>query len=328
MIEPGKLFQLEGGQKRRKLALTFGALERDILGIAEKGMEYSFANLPRAEYIKQVAAVLLRDPKLSEESATQLRKLLATEPLDELRVCNYARNTLLELLGTFPAEWDLIIAPHKTALSASHTQNATTAQDGSTSHNAANTQNGTTTQNAAPSQNGQTSPNANTSTDANANACSLPGTVLARDFYPGVCVYAEDIRSPFNIGSIFRSAEAMGAEKVLISPHCIDPTQPRAIRSGMGCIETMGWERVSLEELPPDIPVFALETGGTPIEEFKFPEKGICIIGSEELGVSPEALARATYGTVTIPMKGLKASLNVGVAFGILMQKWVESLNK
>ena len=277
MIEPGKLFQLEGGQKRRKLALTFGALERDILGIAEKGTEYSFTSLPRAEYIKQVAAVLLRDPKLSEEAATQLRKLLAAEPLDELRLCNYARNTLLELLGTFPAEWDLVIAPHN------------------------------------PAATGTQSPD---------------GTVRARDYYPGVCVYAEDIRSPFNIGSIFRSAEAMGAEKVLISPHCIDPNQPRAIRSGMGCIETMGWERLPLEELPQDLPVFALETGGTPIEEFNFPEKGICIIGSEELGVSPEALTRATYGTVTIPMKGLKASLNVGVAFGILMQKWVESLNK
>jgi TrmH family RNA methyltransferase len=271
MIEPGKLFQLEGGQKRRKLALTFGALERDILGIAEKGTEYNFG-LPRAEYIRQVAAVLLRDPKLSEEAGARLRTLLQAEPLDELRVCNYARNTLLELLGTFPAEWDLVIAPHAPG----------TAED---------------------------------------------GTVRARDFFPGVCVYAEDIRSPFNIGSIFRTAEAMGAEKVLISPHCIDPTQPRAIRSGMGCIETMGWDRVPLEELPEDIPVFALETGGTDINEFKFPERGICIIGSEELGVSPEALARATYGTVTIPMKGLKASLNVGVAFGILMQKWVESLS-
>ena len=274
MIEPGKLFQLEGGQKRRKLALTFGALERDILGIAEKGTEYSFTSLPRAEYIKQVTAVLLRDPKLSEEAAATLKTLLAAEPFDELRHCNFARNTLLELLGTFPAEWDLVIAPHNPAA-------AGEAQD---------------------------------------------GTVRARDFFPGVAVYAEDIRSPFNIGSNFRTAEAMGAEKVLISPHCIDPTQPRAIRSGMGCIETMGWERTPLDQLPADIPVFALETGGTPIEEFKFPKQGICIIGSEELGVSPEALARATYGTVTIPMKGLKASLNVGVAFGILMQKWVESL--
>ena len=273
MIEPGKLFQLEGGQKRRKLALTFGALERDILGIAEKGTEYSFTSLPRAEYIKQVTAVLLRDPKLSDEDAATLRTLLAADPFDELRLCNFARNTLLALIGTFPAEWDLVIAPH-----------------------------------AAPTE--------------------ADGTVRARDFFPGVCVYAEDIRSPFNIGSIFRSAEAMGADKVYISPHCIDPTQPRAIRSGMGCIETMGWERLSLEQLPADLPVFALETGGTDINEFKVPECGICIIGSEELGVSPEALARATYGTVTIPMKGLKASLNVGVAFGILMEKWVESLNK
>lgn len=273
MLDPGKLFQLEGGQKRRKLALTFGALERDILGIAEKGTEYSFASLPRPEYIKQVTAVLLRDPKLSDEDAAKLRALLAADPFDELRLCNFARNTLLSIIGTFPAEWDLVIAPH-----------------------------------AAPTE--------------------ADGTVRARDFFPGVCVYAEDIRSPFNIGSIFRSAEAMGADKVYISPHCIDPTQPRAIRSGMGCIETMGWERLSLDQLPEDTPVFALETGGTPIEEFNFPERGICIIGSEELGVSPEALARATYGTVTIPMKGLKASLNVGVAFGILMEKWVESLSK
>jgi TrmH family RNA methyltransferase len=71
-----------------------------------------------------------------------------------------------------------------------------------------------------------------------------------------------------------------------------------------------------------------LETGGDDICEFDFPERGICVIGSEELGVSPEALKAASYGRVSIPMKGLKASLNVGVAFGILMQKWVESLSK
>lgn len=271
MIEPGKLFQLEGGQKRRKLALTFGALERDIKGIAEKGTEYSFTDLPRAEYVKKITQVLLKDPKLSPEAAEEIERLLKAEPFDELRLCNCARNHLLTIIGTFPAEWDLVIAPHS-----------------------------------AP-------------TDEN-------GVVIKRDFFPGVAVYAEDIRSPFNLGSIFRSAEAMGAEKVYISPFCTDPTQPRAIRSGMGCIETLGWERLSLDELPEDLPVFALETGGTDINEFDFPEKGICIIGSEELGVSPEALKKATYGRVTIPMKGLKASLNVGVAFGILMQKWVESL--
>ena len=271
MIEPGKLFQLKGGQKRRKLALTYGALERDILGIAEKGTEYSFTTIPRAEYIKEITKILLSDQKLAPEAAQELNTLLSAQPIDELRVCNCARNHLLAIIGTFPAEWDLVIAPH-----------------------------------AAPT--------------------NEDGTVRQRDFFPGVAVYAEDIRSPFNMGSIFRTAEAMGAEKVYISPCCVDPEQPRAVRSGMGCIETMGWTRTPLDELPKDVPVFALETGGTDINEFKFPKQGICIIGSEELGVSPEALKRADYGRVTIPMKGLKASLNVGVAFGILMQKWTENL--
>ncbi|MDE5897725.1 MAG: TrmH family RNA methyltransferase [Treponemataceae bacterium] len=268
MIEPEKLFQLGGGQKRRKLALTFGALERDIAGIAERGMEYSFRQLSRADYTKKITEILLKDPKLPPEAAAELRVLLAAQPFDELRVCNCARNHLLAMLGTFPAEWDLIIAPH-----------------------------------------------------------AADGAVRARDFFPGVCVYAEDIRSPFNMGSIFRTAEGLGAERVYISPGCVDPQQPRALRSGMGCVEAMGWERRGIDELPEGLPVFALETGGTPVSEFDFPRRGVCIVGSEELGVSPHALHRAAYGRVSIPMKGLKASLNVGVAFGILLQKWIESLS-
>lgn len=280
MIDPNKLFQLEGGQKRRKLALTFGALERDIAGIAEKGTEYNFSSMTRADYTKRLAEIVLQDAKLSDDVAVELRALLQREPFDERRVCNVARNALLAILGTFPAEWDLVIAPHAPRI-----------------------------------------------TEASARRGTFAGSTLQRDFYEGMMIYAEDIRSPFNLGSIFRSAEAMGAEKVLLSPLCTDPAQPRAIRSSMGCIETLGFERCALADLPADVPVFALETGGTPICEFDFPRKGICIIGSEELGISPEALARATYGTVSIPMKGLKASLNVGVALGILLQKWVEAIS-
>lgn len=275
MIDPNKLFQLEGGQKRRKLALTFGALERDIAGIAEKGSEYNFSSMPRAEYTRKLVQILLQDSKLAEEAAEELKDILNTVPFDDVaerRACNCARNALLAILGTFPAEWDLVIAPHNT------------------------------------------------------NKTDDGQLVDAREFYEGVCIYAEDIRSPFNLGSIFRTAEAMGAEKIFVSPLCTSPEQPRAVRSAMGCIETLGWERKTLEDLPEDVPVFVLETGGTPIGEFVFPRKGVCIIGSEELGCSPEALARATYGRVSIPMKGLKASLNVGVAMGILLQKWVEAI--
>ena len=270
MIQPDKLFQLEAGQKRRKLALTFGELERDIAGISEPGTAYNFPQMSRTDYTKAVTRILLADPKLPAETNAELTALLQEEPFDERRVCNVARNALLAIIGTFPAEWDLVIAPHKESDS----------------------------------------------------------TVAKRDFFPGVCVYAEDIRSPFNVGSIFRTAEAMGCERVYISPQCTDPSQSHALRSGMGCIETLGYTRCALSELPEDKPVFVLETGGTPLNEFKFPKEGIVIIGSEELGVSPEALKRGSYGRVSIPMTGLKASLNVGVAFGILMQAWIASLNK
>lgn len=304
MIEPQKLFQLSGGQKRRKLALSFGALERDIAGIAEKGSEYSFNSMPRAQYVKELVKVLLLDPKLPAEGAKELNALLNAEPFDERRTCNVARNHLLAIIGTFPAEWDLIIAPHK-----NNEGKIVTPEDLENSLNQGNSLN-----------------QENLQDHDTISQSSIETQTAKRSFYPGISVYAEDIRSPFNLGSIFRTAEGLGAEKVYLSPFCCDPEHPRAVRSGMGCIETLGYERKALDELPDDKPIFVLETGGTPIDEFKFPKEGICILGSEELGASPEAIKKATYGCVTIPMIGLKASLNVGVAFGILMQKWVESL--
>lgn len=149
---------------------------------------------------------------------------------------------------------------------------------------------------------------------------------VTRPYYPGLYVYAEDIRAPFNLGSLFRTAEAFGVEKLFISQDCVSPEQPRAQRSAMGCTGFLPWERTHLECLPADIPVFALETGGTPITSFPFPQQGVVLVGSEELGLSAEALKRASAGVVSIPMKGVKASLNVAVAFGILMQCWTAAL--
>ena len=73
MIDPNKLFQLSPGQKRRKLALSFGALERDIAGIAEAGAEYNFSSMSRAEYEKALCEILLKDSKLNPASAQKIR---------------------------------------------------------------------------------------------------------------------------------------------------------------------------------------------------------------------------------------------------------------
>jgi len=159
-----------------------------------------------------------------------------------------------------------------------------------------------------------------------------------RQVFEGMYVYLEDTRSPFNVGSIFRTAESFGVEKIFLSPFCADPHHKRSERTAMGCIDIIPWERCDFfsEDAAshpfPDIrqiPVFALETGGTPIDKFPFPRRGLLITGSEELGVSPRALAAAdaSLGRVSIPCFGAKASLNVSVAFGIAVQAWAYAIH-
>ena len=167
-----------------------------------------------------------------------------------------------------------------------------------------------------------------------------------RRIFPGMDVYLEDIRSPFNVGAMFRSAESFGAEKLYLSPFCADPHHPRAQRTAMGCVSVLPWQKLENDpflnpdpgnhDCPkstcflPETAYFALETGGTRLEDFHFPKHGVMIAGSEELGVSPNALATAdaSLGRLSIPIYGAKGSLNVSVAFGIAMQAWAASLIK
>jgi len=180
-----------------------------------------------------------------------------------------------------------------------------------------------------------------------------------RQIFEGMHVYLEDIRSPFNVGAMFRTAESFGVEKIILSSFSADPRHRRAERTAMGCIDIMPWERRELfsnlsatgthevkatgtyevcdtcetsrkyevNDAYGELPVFALETGGTPINEFQFPKRGLLIVGSEELGVSPRALdaADSSLGRVSISCYGTKASLNVSVAFGIALQAWQSS---
>lgn len=149
----------------------------------------------------------------------------------------------------------------------------------------------------------------------------------SRRVHPGIRVYLEDLRSPFNVGAVFRTADAFGVEELILSPRTADPGHPRAQRSAMGAVDLINWRRAELDCLGMGSdPAFALELGGTPIAEFEFPKRGIVVLGSEELGVSPEALDRCELGSVSIPMAGAKGSLNAAVAFGILMYAWAAVL--
>ena len=138
--------------------------------------------------------------------------------------------------------------------------------------------------------------------------------------------YLEDLRSPFNVGSVVRSAEAYGFEALYLSPSTPGLQHPRARRSAMGAEEHLTVTAVPLAELKARWagPVFALELGGTEVGRFDFPAAGLVLVGGEELGLSPEALkwADTSAGRVSLPLYGRKASLNVGVAFGVLAAAW------
>jgi len=147
----------------------------------------------------------------------------------------------------------------------------------------------------------------------------------AREVLP-INVYLDDLRSPFNVGSIFRTAESFCYENIFLSPYTPSPAHKRAARSSMGTVELLKWSRADIADLPG--PVFALETGGIPVSDFAFPKSGTVIIGSEESGISRDAIdiAGKSLGYVSIPLYGIKGSLNVGIAFGILSFCWVNKL--
>jgi TrmH family RNA methyltransferase len=156
-----------------------------------------------------------------------------------------------------------------------------------------------------------------------------------RHIFHGMQVYFEDIRSPFNVGSMFRAAESFGTEKIWLSTICASPLHKRTLRTAMGCVDAVPWEFLSNDPFEDHSalpifqgPCFALETGGTPLADFSFPACGILIAGSEELGVSPRALAAAdaSLGRVSIPTWGAKGSLNVAGAFAIVMHAWAAQI--
>lgn len=299
MIELFKLVRLPHTQKIRKIIKIIETLETECVACSSD-LPYSATPLScDSFYIEglctHLASMYPSDSVITAAVKTYISALRAeTLTAEDYRILfNALRHALYRQSGVQPSEWDLIAPGLRYGT-------------GIPKHDT-------------------TVPNPTVS-DAETQIAASPAVLpITRPFYPGVYVYAEDIRAPFNLGSIFRTAEAFGAEKLLLSEGCVSPEQPRAQRSAMGCTHFLPWEYCSLESLPADLPVFALETGGTPITSFSFPKHGIVLLGSEELGLSAEALKRVSAGIVSIPMKGIKASLNVAVAFGILMQYWIAS---
>ncbi len=143
-----------------------------------------------------------------------------------------------------------------------------------------------------------------------------------------ISLLLDRIRSPFNVGSMFRTAESFGVSNIYLTRPGAPVEHPRTLRSAGGATRVIphrSGESEEILELISDLPAFALEVGGTDISNFSFPSHGVMIVGSEELGVSPELMKRArdSAGIVSIPLFGAKGSLNVSSACAIALHQWV-----
>jgi tRNA G18 (ribose-2'-O)-methylase SpoU len=139
-----------------------------------------------------------------------------------------------------------------------------------------------------------------------------------------VHVILDNIRSLYNVGSVFRTADALGIEKIWLGGITGTPEQSGLKKVSLGAENSVAWEQVKqpwrvVEKLKKQgFQIIALELTKDSIDVNMFKPKFLLalIIGNEVTGFSKNLLSRSD-AVVSIPMKGIKESLNVSVAFGI-----------
>lgn len=157
-----------------------------------------------------------------------------------------------------------------------------------------------------------------------------------------VHILLPDIRSAYNVGSIFRSADCFGVQKIYLSATTPRPTdrfgrstagpQKEIAKTALGAEKVIAWEYVektidvikkakkegfmivvveqSEKSIHPNTYKKILKTENT--------QKILCIMGNEVEGVSGDIIKLCDY-ILEIPMKGKKESLNVSVCAGVVM---------
>lgn len=139
----------------------------------------------------------------------------------------------------------------------------------------------------------------------------------------------EDLVDVTNVGAVFRSAAALGADAVLLSPRCADPLGRRAVRVSMGTVFQVPWARVYDDAWPAGIVgdlrgrgfsclSMALEEGAVPIDDpsVSSAEKVALFFGCEGYGLTRPTLD-AVGRSVIIPMSNGVDSLNVAASSAV-----------
>lgn len=137
-------------------------------------------------------------------------------------------------------------------------------------------------------------------------------------------VALEGIRDPGNLGTIVRTADAVGAAGVILIGETVDPFSMEAVRATMGSIFAVPLSRMSREEFAKLAAAWPGTIVGTHLAasvdyrkaEYRGPV--MLLMGTEQSGLSAEAAAVATT-LVKIPMAGKADSLNLAIATAVML---------
>lgn len=134
----------------------------------------------------------------------------------------------------------------------------------------------------------------------------------------------DGVQDPGNVGAIWRTADALGADGIILGSGCADPWSPKTVRATMGAVFRLP---AYMERLPEaaakltaaGIPLYAagLQEPCVDIRQVAL-ERAAIIIGSEGRGVSPQAM-ELCRGTIRIPMRARCESLNAASAATVIL---------
>ncbi len=140
-------------------------------------------------------------------------------------------------------------------------------------------------------------------------------------------VVMEDVVEHTNVGAIFRSAAALGADAVLVTPRCADPLYRRSVKVSMGTVFQVPWTRIpwpqgyqTIKDAGFQLAALALAADAVELDDFarNAPERLAILVGTEGDGLSRRAVAAADT-VVRIDMAGGVDSLNVAAATAVAL---------
>ena len=141
---------------------------------------------------------------------------------------------------------------------------------------------------------------------------------LPRGVDPPVGLALWHVGDPGNVGTLVRTADALGPAFVALSPGCADTTSPKALRASMGAVFRVPQARFDEAPAPR---IGLVPRGGRPLPELDLGERLTFVLGGERHGL-PGDVAASCHELASIPLAEGAESLNVAVAGAIALYEF------